>query len=196
MRIFYWTANLLPYPSNNVPEPYESHTIMSTHLAHTALPLALSALLLGSAIPANAAGEVRSSANGLNYGPSAATETACKASKLATAADRWIEANGVSVETGDWRRLQLSFIPGVSTDAFHIAMNEGGSSALALVEIQDADGGWRKVWEGQMPAPAAGFGQACFERQLEKKQVVRALRFTFRNGRGGIDVNHAALLGR
>jgi hypothetical protein len=169
---------------------------MTLHRVHTALPLALSALLLGAAIPANAAGEVRSSANGLYYGPSAATETACKASKLAAAADRWIEANGVSVETGDKRRLQLIFIPELSTDAFHIAMNEAGSNGLALVEIQDADGGWRKVWEGQMPPPAAGFGRVCLERQLEKKQVVRALRFTFRNEPGGIEVNHAALLRR
>jgi hypothetical protein len=47
-----------------------------------------------------------------------------------------------------------------------------------------------------MQPPAPGFEQTCFEQRLPQKQVVQALRFTFRAAPGQVDINHAALLRR
>jgi hypothetical protein len=171
--------------------------MMSAHTlnrSRAAWALALTTLAIAAAAPASAADQVRSSASGLGYGPSAATELACKTSKLATAKDHWVEANGTSVEGGDTRRMTLIFSDPVTTDTFHAAMNDVSARELALVEIQDAKGSWSKAWQGRLPAPAPGFEQSCFEQKLAQKQAVKALRFSFRVAPGQIEVNHAALL--
>jgi hypothetical protein len=151
------------------------------------------ALLLASlALSCAAAAEVVTT--GVRYGVAPALD--CKQISKAAAQGSWMEANGVSVEGSPGRRMSLSFKDPVATDMIHATMNEAGSRDLALVEIQDANGAWQTAWEGQLPPPAPGFGQVCFERRLAQKQVVQALRFTFRSTPGQIEVNHAAVLRR
>jgi len=168
----------------------------ATNRPCAALSLALIAASLGAAAPGSAVGQIQSSVSGLHYGTSAAAELACNAGKPAGTKDSWVEANGAAVESGELRRMSLSFGDPIATDTFRAAMNDVGARDLALVEVQDADGGWRKVWEGRLSAPAPGFSQSCFEQKLAQKQVVRALRFTFRAAPGDIKVDHAALLRR
>ena len=133
-------------------------------------------------------------ATGVRYG--VAPELDCKQAGKAAAQGRWVEANGVAVEGSPARRMSLNFDEPVATDTIHAAMNGVGARDLALVEVQDGNGGWHKAWEGSMPAPAPGVEQTCFEQQLSQKQVVQALRFTFRAAEDQVEVNHAALLRR
>jgi hypothetical protein len=156
---------------------------------------ALLALSFAAAATASAASTVRiqSGVSGVHYGTSPETAQACQAGN----GGNWIEADGVAIESGDQRKMSLSFSTPLITDTFHAAMNLAGWRDLALIEFQDRDGGWQKVWEGRMAAPAPGFSQeTCVEHRLPQKQVMQALRFTFRNGPDDIQVNHAALLGR
>jgi hypothetical protein len=133
--------------------------------------------------------------SGIRYGVAPAQD--CTVGSAAPAQGKRVDASGVAVEGGDVRRISVSFDEAVATDTIHVAMNEAGSRALALVEIQDGDGGWRKAWEGRLAAPAPNFSEvACFEPKLPQKQVVQALRLTFRDAPGQIDVNYAALLRR
>ena len=131
-------------------------------------------------------------ATGVRYGVAPALDCG-QADKMA-AQGRWVEANGVAVEGSPARRMSLNFDEPVATDTIHAAMNGVGARDLALVEVQDGNGGWHKAWEGRMPAP--GVEQTCFEQQLPTKQVVQALRFTFRAAEDQVEVNHAALLRR
>jgi hypothetical protein len=132
---------------------------------------------------------------GVRYGVAPALD--CKQTGKAAAQGSWIDANGVAVEGSPTRRMRLSFNDPVATDTIHVAMNKVGSRDLALVEIQDAKGGWHKAWEGQLLQAAPGFDEVyCFEQQLPQKQAVQALRLSFRAAPGQIEVNHAALLRR
>jgi hypothetical protein len=131
---------------------------------------------------------------GVRYGVAPALD--CKQISKAAAQGSWMEANGVAVEGSPGRRMSLSFKEPIATDMIHATMNEVGSRDLALVETQGADGGWQKAWEGQLRPSAPGFEQTCFETRLPQKQVVQALRFTFRSAPGQIEVNHAAVLRR
>jgi len=131
-------------------------------------------------------------ATGVRYGVAPALD--CGQADKTAAQGRWVEANGVAVEGSPARRMSLNFDEPVATDTIHAAMNGVGARDLALVEVQDGNGGWHKAWEGRMPAP--GVEQTCFEQQLPTKQVVQALRFTFRAAEDQVEVNHAALLRR
>jgi hypothetical protein len=133
--------------------------------------------------------------SGIRYGVAPAQD--CTMGSTTPAKGEWVEASGVAVEGGPVRRMSVSFDEAIATDTIHVAMNEAGSRALALVETQDADGGWHQAWEGRLAAPAPNFSDVfCFEPQLPRKQLVQALRLTFRDAPGQIDVNHAALLRR
>jgi hypothetical protein len=162
---------------------------MPAHLMkrlRAALSLALIAL--------SSAASAQDTATGVRYGVAPAQD--CKVGSKAAAQGGWIEANGVAIE-GPARRMKLSFNDRVTTDTMHVAMNKLGSRDLALVEIQDARGDWHKAWEGQLMQAAPGFDDVfCFEQQLPQKQVVQALRFTFRAAPGQVEVNHGALLRR
>jgi hypothetical protein len=153
---------------------------------HAAFALAL-LTLSGAAAAQQASG-------GISYGISPAPD--CKDVSRVAARGNWVEANGVGTEFGAVRRANLSFSNPVATDTFHAMMNGAGARALALVEIQDAQGSWHKAWEGKMQPPAPGFEQTCFEQKLPQKQVVQGLRFTFGPAPGQIELNHAALLRR
>lgn len=120
----------------------------------------------------------------------------CKQVSNSGAPGRWMEANGAAVEGVPTRRMRLSFNDPIATDTIHATMNGAGARELALVEVQDEKGDWRKIWEGRMAPPVPGFQQTCFEQPLPKKQVVQAMRFTFRSAQNEIEVNHAALLRR
>lgn len=133
-------------------------------------------------------------ATGVRYG--VAPELDCKQAGKAAAQGRWVEANGVAVEGSPGRRMSLSFDEAIATDMIHAAMNDMAARDLALVEVQDGNGGWHKAWEGRMAAPAPGVEQTCFEQQLPQTQVVQALRFTFRAAEDQVELNHAALLRR
>jgi hypothetical protein len=152
---------------------------------------AMIALALAAAAPVFAAGQIviRTSGTGINYGTATASAQACRAGT----AGNWLEANGSGVE-GPNRRMSLIFSTAPATDTFRAAMNGAGARDLALVEIQGADGVWRKAWEGQLAAPAPGFEPTCFEQRLPQKQAVQALRFTFRQAQDEVHVDHAALL--
>lgn len=156
--------------------------------------LALFALSFTATAPASAADQmqIRTGTTSISYGTGTASAQACRAG---TAGD-WLEANGSGVEGGEARRMSLIFSTSPATDTFRAAMNGAGARDLALVEIQGADGVWRKAWEGRLAAPAPGFEQTCFEQRLPQKQVVQALRFTFRRAQDEIQVDHAALLRR
>ena len=153
--------------------------------ARTRLLLVLMTLSCAAAAAAQAA-------TGVRYG--VAPELDCEQAGKAAARGRWLEASGVAVEGSPARRMSLSFDEAVATDTIQAAMNGMGARDLALVEVQDGNGGWHKAWEGRMPAP--GVEQTCFEQQLPTKQVVQALRFTFRAAEDQVEVNHAALLRR
>jgi hypothetical protein len=133
-------------------------------------------------------------AGGIRYGVAPAMD--CKDISKTAAKGSWVEANGSGVEFGATSTARAIFGDPVATDMLHASMNGVGARALALVETQDAQGGWHKVWEGKLQPPAPGFEQTCFEQQLPQKQVVQALRFTFRATPGQVDINHAALLRR
>jgi hypothetical protein len=150
--------------------------------------LTLALIALSCAAPAQGA------TTSVRYGVAPALD--CKQTGKAAAQGSWMEASGVAVEGVPTRRMRLSFANPIATDTIHAAMNEVASRDLALVEIQGEDGLWQKTWEGRMPPPSPNFAQVCFERQLERKQVVQALRFTFRSAQDQIEVNHAALLRR
>jgi hypothetical protein len=186
------TARLPAYPY-----PIEEDSMFTHAVKHprATLTLALLAVTLAAAAPAGA-DQIESSADGLHYGTSAVTAAACNGSKLAGPADRWVEANGVGVESGDVRRMSFSFSDPVATDTFHFAMNEVGGRNLALIEVQDGNGAWHKVREGALPGTAPGFATQCFEQKLAQKQVLRALRLSFRPAPGDIEVDRAALLRR
>jgi hypothetical protein len=160
-----------------------------------ALALAPIALSFAAAAPACAQVQlqIQTGADGLYYGVSTVQAQACQAGS----AGSWLEANGAAVESGDARRMTLTFGTPVATDTLHAAMNKVAQQALALIEVADADGNWHKAWEGQLAPPAPAFAQqTCYEHQLPQKQLVQALRFTFRAAPGPIEVNHAALLRR
>jgi hypothetical protein len=157
-----------------------------------ALALAPTALFLAVGTPA-AAAQMESGASGIRYGTSAISAQACQAGS----AGNWIEADGVAVESGDLRRISLSFSTPPTTDTFHAAMNLAGWRNLARIEFQDRDGVWHEAWEGRMAAPAPGFSQeTCVEHRLPQRQAMQALRFTFRPAPDEIEVDHAALLRR
>lgn len=158
---------------------------------HAAFSLAL-LTLAGAAVPASAADQIQPGPGAMRYGPSAATDLACK---LGTAGN-WLEANGAGVEWSGARRVNAMFGAPIATDTFRVAMNEAAVRALALVEYQTTDEVWHKVWEGQMPAPTPGFKPTCSEYRQPQKQMVKALRFTFRPTEEAIELNHAALLRR
>lgn len=176
--------------------PTEEDSMFTHAMNHPRAALALAPIALFLAIgTASAASTVRiqSGVSGVHYGVSPASAQACQTG----GAGNWVEADGVAVESGDLRKMSLSFSTPLVTDTFHAAMNLVGWRDLALVEFQDRDGAWHKVWAGQMAAPAPAFSQeTCVEHRLPQKQAMQALRFTFRNGPGEIEVNHAALLGR
>jgi hypothetical protein len=168
---------------------------MSEHAKHPlCAALALLSMML-AAVPARAGGEFQSSAGGLHYGIGGPSSTACQAGKPPAPGD-WIEANGIAVESGDTRRMSLSFGEGLATSAYRVAMNDAAARHLALVEVQDGGGAWHKAWEGKLAALSPNFASTCFEQPLQGKQVVQALRFTFRQGGGDVQVDHAALLRR
>jgi hypothetical protein len=131
---------------------------------------------------------------GIHYGVAPALD--CKGTSKPAVKGKWIEADGVSVRFAATRHLILSFGGGIATDAIHAAMNGAGLRTLALVEVQGTDGAWHKVWEGQPGAPEANFSDTCFEQQLPRKQVVQALRFSFRAGPDRIEASHGAVLRR
>jgi hypothetical protein len=167
---------------------------MNTYIfRRAALPLTLSLLVLSFAAtaPASAAGQTQTGITGINYGTNGASAQACRAG----AAGNWLEANGSGVE-GPGRRMTLSFSTAPTTDTFRAALNDAASRDLALIEIQGADGVWRKAWEGQLPPLAPGFAQNCSEHRLPQKQVIQALRYTFRQAQDTVQVDHAALLSR
>jgi hypothetical protein len=155
------------------------------------LSFAFLALSFATAAPASAADQTQTSISGINYGTNGASAQACKAGT----AGNWLEANGSGVE-GPGRRMTLSFSTAPTTDTFRAALNNAASRDLALIEIQGADGVWRKAWEGQLPPLAPGFAQNCSEHRLPQKQVIQALRYTFRQAQDEIHVDHAALLRR
>jgi hypothetical protein len=152
---------------------------------------ALLALSFAAAAPAFAQMQIKTGAGGIAYGTNGASAQACTAG----AAGDWIEANGAGVE-GPMRRMTLIFSAALTTDTFRAALNNAGSRDLALIEIQGADGVWRKAWEGQLPPLAPGFAQNCDEHRLPQKQVIQALRYTFRQAQDPVHVDHAALLRR
>jgi hypothetical protein len=158
-----------------------------------ALPLTLSLLALSFAGQAPAAAEmqIKTGDTGINYGTNGPSAQACKPGT----AGNWTEANGASIE-GPGRRMTLVFSTAPSTDTFRAALNNAASRDLALIEIQGADGVWRKAWEGQLPPLAPGFAQNCDEHRLPQKQVIQALRYTFRQAQDEVHVDHAALLRR
>jgi hypothetical protein len=151
-----------------------------------ALTLALIALSCTAA--------AQDTAGGIRYGVAPAMD--CKDISKTAAKGSWVEANGSGVEFGATASARAIFSDPVATDTLHASMNGVGARALALVETQDAQGGWHKVWEGTMQPPAPGFEQTCFEQRLPQKQVVQALRFTFRAAPDQVELNHAALLRR
>jgi hypothetical protein len=153
--------------------------------------LALLALAFAAAAPASAEMQIKTGVTGINYGTNGASAQAC----MAGTAGNWLEANGAGVE-GPMRRMTLSFSTALATDTFRAAMDGAGARDLALVEIQGADGVWRKVWEGRLPPPAPGFEPTCQEHKLPKKQVVQGVRYTFREAQDEVHVDHAALLRR
>jgi hypothetical protein len=148
--------------------------------------------LLLACLTLSCAATAQETSSGISYGIAPALD--CKDVSKTAPQGNWVEANGVGTEFGAVRRANLSFSDPVATDTFHAMMNGAGARALALVEIQDAQGGWHKAWEGKMQPPAPGFEQTCFEQKLPQKQVVQGLRFTFRSAPGQIELNHAALL--
>jgi hypothetical protein len=156
--------------------------------------LRLRAALTLALITLSCVASAQDAGGGIRYGVAPALD--CKQVNKAAARGSWVEANGVATEFGAARTARLSFNDPVATDALHAMMNGVGARELALVETQDTKGGWHKAWEGHLPPPAPGFEQTCFETRLPQKQVVQALRFTFRMGPGQVDVNHAALLRR
>ena len=170
---------------------------MNAHLFRRgpALPLsfALLAFSFAAAAPASAGDQImiRTGVPGMSYGTATASAQACSGG----AAGNWVEANGVAVE-GAARRMSLTFSEPLATDTFRAAINAAGSHDLALVEIQGTDGIWHKAWEGQLAAGAPGFENMCFENRLPQKQMVQALRFSFRQAQDVIHVDHAALLRR
>jgi hypothetical protein len=163
--------------------------------SRSALLLVSLALAFAAAAPATAAGEIQSGASGIHYGVSTTPTPGCTLGKAAITRN-WLEANGVAVEGGPPRRMRLDFGTPTVTDTVRVAMNEVGFRDLALIEIEDTKGGWHTIWEGHMGATTPGFPQSCYENQFGDKQVVQALRFTFRDAPGEIEVNHAALLRR
>lgn len=166
-------------------------TAMNTLRAALALaPIVLSL----AAAPASAVDQMRLSVSGVRYGIAPALD--CNQTGKTAPQGSWVEANGAAVEGGPPRRVHLSFGEPVATDTFRTAMNGEGTRDLALVEFQGTDGAWHKAWEGELGAPNANFAQTCFEQRLPEKQVVQALRYTFRAGPGQVDLNHAALLRR
>lgn len=155
-----------------------------------AFTLALITLSCAATAPASA-DQTQTSITGINYGTNGASAQACRAGTPG----KWLEANGSGIE-GPGRRMTLSFSTAPTTDTFRAAMDGAGARNLALVEIQGADGGWRKVWEGRLPPPAPGFEQTCQEHKLPQKQVVQGVRYTFRQAQDEVHVDHAALLQR
>jgi len=141
-----------------------------------------------------AAAQDISTTTAIRYGANQALD--CKQLSKRGAPGRWMEANGAAVEGLPTRRIRLSFNDPAATDRIHAAMNGAAVRELALVEVQDGKGDWQKVWEGQLTPPAPGFEQTCFEQPLPKKQVVQAMRLTFRSAQDEVEVNHAALLRR
>jgi len=133
-------------------------------------------------------------ATGVRYGVASALD--CKQPGRIAPQGEWIEASGVAVEGSPGRRMSLGIDEPVATDAFRVALNGAGASDLSLVEIQGTDGVWHKAWEGQLGASGTRFAQTCFEQRLPTKQVVQALRLTFRAAEDEVEVNHAALLRR
>jgi hypothetical protein len=151
-------------------------------------PLALALMTLSCTAMA------QGSSGGVRYGVAPALD--CATISKTAARGSWVEPNGVGTEFGMMRLVRLSFSDPVATDTIRVAMNEVGFRDLALIDIEDTKGGWHTIWEGHMAATAPGFPRSCFESQFANKQIVQALRFTFRNAPGEIDVNHAALLRR
>jgi len=145
-------------------------------------------------ITLSCAATAQESTGGVRYGAAPALD--CKAISKTAAPGKWIEANGVATAFSSTLQVRLSFNQTVSTDMVHASMNGAGARGLALVEVQDTNGGWHKAWEGKMLPPAPGFEQTCFEQKLAQKQAVQALRLSFRPAQEQIEVNHAALLRR
>ncbi len=155
--------------------------------------LALTLIALSfAAAQAGAADQIRLTGSGMSYGASTVLMQACPTVNAVS----WVQANGVAVENAT-RRMSLTFSEPLATDTYRAAMNAAASRDLARVEIAGVDGVWHKAWEGQVRPGAPGFDkQACFEQQLPQKQVMAALRFTFREAQDQVEVNHAALLRR
>lgn len=161
-----------------------------TKRLRAALALALAALACAAAAQ---------DGGGVAYGAAPALD--CGQADKSAAQGSWVEPNGVATQfsasgSGAIRMVSLSFGDPVATDMVHAAMNGVGARNLALVEFQDAQGGWHKAWEGRLRPPAPGAGPTCFETRLPQKQVVQGLRFSFRMAPGQVEINHAALLRR
>jgi hypothetical protein len=151
-------------------------------------PLALALITLSCTAMA------QDTSGGVRYGVAPALDCR-KISKIAGRGN-WAEPNVVATEFGTTRVVRLSFSDPVATDTMSVAMNEVGFRDLARIDIEDTKGAWHTIWEGHMGAGAPGFPQTCYENQFAGKQAVQALRLTFRNAPGQIEVNHAALLRR
>jgi hypothetical protein len=139
-------------------------------------------------------GEVQVS-SGIHYGAMDAPAPECQAGETAAAAGEWIEASGSSVEFHGGRRLTLSFGGPLAADTLRASLNRAGVNALDTVEFSDGRGAWHKIGEGPLRIPAEGrCGQVWLTQQLGHRQIVQAVRFTFRAGPGEVGVGNAALL--
>lgn len=141
-----------------------------------------------------AAGEVQVS-SGIHYGTMEEPALECRVGEAGTADGQWIDASGSSVEFYGGRRLTLSFGGQLAADTLRASLNRAGVNALDTVEFQDGRDTWHKVGEGPLRVPAEGrCDQVWFAQPLGRKQVVQAVRFTFRAGPGEVGVGNAALL--
>jgi hypothetical protein len=141
-----------------------------------------------------ASGAVRVS-SGIHYGAADAPASECRVGEPAVAAGLWIDASGSSVEFYGGRRLSLSFGGPLAADSLRASLNRAGVNALDTVEFQDGKGAWHKVGEGPLRVPADGKCElVAFEQQLGRREIVQAVRFTFRAGPGEVGVGNAALL--
>lgn len=129
------------------------------------------------------------------YGLLAPPAPACRIGDRIPDRGAWVDANGASTESDATRRVGASFGQAPAATALQVAMNGDAIRNLAMVEVQDLDGGWHPVWKG---APAGALPQGCasawFGRKLDGGAPVAALRLTFGRAATQVEVSNARLL--
>jgi hypothetical protein len=138
-------------------------------------------------------GDAASGNYSAQYGVMAAPRAQCQAGDVAGQDGRWIDANGASTESNATRRVGASFPQPLAAKAMRVALNGDALRTLDRIDVQDADGAWRAVWQGTLDSALPhGCESVWLTRTLDGRPVA-ALRLSFRETATQVEVSNAQL---